>query len=209
MKATKLYYNGKRLKDIYVGASKWQVFKYRVQKFLYRVQKFLRKVLAILIVICVIYVAVQFGRAYYPVIKYQSVINTAEAEQIDTLKDKVETLKWEVIDGIKAHESKGYNEDDGLIVYDPLQSNPSKTKKKDIASIGSFQMKQTTIIYYYKKLYNEDITMKEAVLIALDDQKARQLTYDIVFKANGINNWLNYANKQTTKSKLSTIKELE
>lgn len=202
MKATKLYYNGKRLKDIYPYATKWQVFKYRVQKFL-------RKVLAILIVICVIYVAVQFGRAYYPVIKYQSVINTAEAEQIDTLKDKVETLKWEVIDGIKAHESKGYNEDDGLIVYDPLQSNPSKTKKKDIASIGSFQMKQTTIIYYYKKLYNEDITMKEAVLIALDDQKARQLAYDIVFKADGIKNWLNYANKQTTKSKLSTIKELE
>lgn len=202
MKATKLYYNGKRLKDIYVGASKWQVFKYKMRMFF-------RKVFIMTVALGIIYIAVQFGRAYYPVIKYQSIINTAEAEQIDTLRNKVEALKWEVIDGIKAHESKGYDEDDGLITYDPLQSNPSKTKKKDIASIGSFQLKQTTIIYYYKKLYNEDITMKEAVLIALDDQKARQLAYDIVFKADGINNWLNYANKQTTKSKLSIIKELE
>jgi hypothetical protein len=30
MHKTKLFVNGKRLKDVYVGATKWQVFKYRV-----------------------------------------------------------------------------------------------------------------------------------------------------------------------------------
>lgn len=34
MKKTKVWYMGKRLKDIYPHATKWQVFKYRVRKFL-------------------------------------------------------------------------------------------------------------------------------------------------------------------------------
>jgi hypothetical protein len=32
MKSTKLYWNGKRLKDLYVGATRWDIFKYEVRK---------------------------------------------------------------------------------------------------------------------------------------------------------------------------------
>lgn len=203
MKKTKIYWNGKRLKDVYVGASRWEVFKYRVRKFF-------RKVILLAILFLIFYVAGQFIKAYYPVLKYEA-IEEVKAQEIekDTLKEKIETLKWEVVDGIKNHESMGYDEDDGLITYDPLVSNPKKTTKKDIPSIGTYQFKQTTVQFYYKKLYGKDITMKEAILIALDDSQAKQLAYDIVWKDNGLSNWRNYANKESTKVKLSIINKLQ
>ncbi len=36
MKKTKVYYNGKRLKDVYVGATRREVFKYRAVRFFRR-----------------------------------------------------------------------------------------------------------------------------------------------------------------------------
>lgn len=205
MKKTKIFWKGKRLKDVYVGAKWYQVLWYRICKFF-------RKVVLLAILFLIFYVAGQFIRAYYPVIKYERIINEVKAQEIvkDTLNQKIEALKWEVIDGIKSQESKGYSEDDGLIIFDPLQSNPSKTARKNIPSIGSYQFKQKTIKDYYKKLYNKDITMKEAAIIALDDEQSRQLAYDIVWKDNGLYaNWKNYAIKESTKVKLSIIKELQ
>jgi hypothetical protein len=36
MKKLKIFYNGKRLKDVYPHATAWQVFKFRVARFMYR-----------------------------------------------------------------------------------------------------------------------------------------------------------------------------
>lgn len=37
MKSTKLFFHGKRLKDVYVGATKWEVIKYKVTRMVKRV----------------------------------------------------------------------------------------------------------------------------------------------------------------------------
>lgn len=59
MHKTKVFYMGKRLKDIYPHATKWQVFKYRVRKFMLGV-------LRLLILIGIIFGIFTAGRYLYP-----------------------------------------------------------------------------------------------------------------------------------------------
>ena len=66
-----------------------------------------------------------------------------------------------------------------------------------------------TIIHYYKTLYSKDITKKEAVLIALDNEKAEQLASDIIFETEkGYRNWLNCSNKHGLAERVKFIKGL-
>lgn len=120
--------------------------------------------------------------------------------QTDTLSTKIEELKREVVTTLKNCESAGAKEADALIVFD--------TNSK--ASVGNFQYQVKTPIYYSKKLYNKTITPKEAVLLALDDEQAGELTKDIVFKTDaGLRNWINCTNKYNLASKVEFIKSLE
>jgi hypothetical protein len=185
MKKTKLFVMGKRLKDIYPHASKWQVFKYKVRKFF-------RKVFLLGFAIGVIVLAVQIGRYAFPVIEDVPVVGPSMAE-------KVEQMKMEIVHTIRDTERAGYGEDDGIIIFD--------TNKQ--MSIGTYQYQKKTVIYYYKKLYGKEITPKEAVLIALDDKKAEQLTYDIIFgEPKGWSNWYNTSKKHDLEGKIAVIKEL-
>jgi len=79
---------------------------------------------------------------------------------------------------LESCESAGFSEEDAPIIFD------SNNK----ASIGVFQFQKATIIHYFKTLYKEDITPKEAVMIALDEKKSRQLAEDIVF-SSGLSDW--------------------
>ena len=194
-----MYHNGKRLKDIYPGYSWFQVLMYRV--------KIVTRISAIL---GLMFVLSWIGYNIYT--NPQPPIYKAQAEEIvvNKLDKKIADMKEEVVLTIKICESQGYDENDALIKYDPLVSNPKKTAQKDIASIGTFQFKQTTVIDYYKRIYGKDITMKEAALIALEDEKAHELTSDILFKTeNGWRNWENCGIKHGLKSKILLIKELE
>ena len=117
----------------------------------------------------------------------------------DNLTPKIEELKSKVVADIQKCESKGFKESDGIIIFD------SNNK----ASIGTMQFQKSTIIHYYKVLYGQTITPKEAILIALDDEKAEALAHDIIFKdSKGVSNWYNCANKINAKGRLETIKEL-
>lgn len=128
------------------------------------------------------------------------VIQKVEAEVQDTLKEKVNQLKSEVLDTLKSCESGGYSEDDGIIIFD----------SNNQASIGSYQFQKKTVIHYYQTLYGKTITPKEAVIIALDEEEARKLANDVIFQdSKGISNWFNCSKKHNLKAKVDIIKELE
>lgn len=118
----------------------------------------------------------------------------------DNLTPKVEELKDKVVGDIRDCERASYTENDGLIVFD----------SNKVASIGTLQFQVKTVQYYYKKLYGTTITGKEALLIALDDQKAKSLAKDIIFKdSKGYANWYNCSKKINAQGRLEVIKELQ
>lgn len=141
---------------------------------------------------------------YYLGGKFNSEIVYKQVEKqviLDNLTEKVNELKGSMLSDLQKCESGGYKEDDGIIIFD---SNKQ-------ASIGTYQWQKKSVIYYYKTLYNEAITGKEAVLIALDDEKAGELASKVIFETeNGLTgNWYNCSKKLGLQSRLNIIKELE
>ena len=180
----KVFMDGKRLKDIYPHATRWQVFKYKCARFI-------RKVLIVGIIGTVFAVMTLILFPRYKVMD--------KIVKVDNLAVKVVELKSEVMNDLRECESQGAVEDDGLIIFD--------SNKK--ASIGLYQFQKSTIIYYYKALYGKDITGKEAVLIALDSKLARSLAEDIIFTdEKGIDNWYNCKNKKGLADNVSWIKKI-
>ena len=116
-----------------------------------------------------------------------------------TMEAKVEAMKESIVDKIQACESAGHTEDEAIIIIDNGQ-----------LSLGTFQFFRPTIQHYYKTLYNQEITMKEAAIIAFDDVKARQLAYDIIWDVEGgIWEWENCARKTNVVPEIEVIKKLE
>lgn len=132
----------------------------------------------------------------------QPMTYTAEAQEIqvvDRTPEKIEKLKDQVVADLAKCESGGHNEDTGIIVFD----------SNDRASIGQLQFQKATVIHYMKTLYGKDITGKEAVMIALDTEKASALAKDIIFKdSKGWRNWFNCETKLGLGAKVEIIKEL-
>ena len=117
----------------------------------------------------------------------------------EMFKEKIDSLQKSVVESVRQCESGGYKESDGLIKFD----------SNKVASTGTLQFQVHTVIYYYKTLYGQTITGKDAVLIALDDQKAGQLAQDIMFKSKNLaNDWLNCSNKMKLTDQISAIKKI-
>ena len=188
----KIYYNGKRIRE---SSGRFTSFKIKAKNFL-------RKVFQLSMLGLALYVAFISGRYIQP---SESIINIIEAE--DTLAGKIEGLKNEVVETVKECESRNIGEDKALITFDPDPRQPSK----NIPSIGEFQYKALTVQSYYKALYGEEISLKQATLIALDTEKATKLTKDIIFKDTGksYNNWYNCSKKHNIATKVALIKSLE
>ena len=118
---------------------------------------------------------------------------------VDNLGIKVNELKGEVLDALKKCESAGHSEDDGIIIFD---SNGA-------ISAGQFQFQKKTVVHFFKELYGEDLTSKEALLIALDTAKARNLARDIIFTVDGgVYNWENCAKKIGIIPEITVLKKL-
>lgn len=196
-KKVRLYFMGKRKKDIYLNMTKWEVFKLKVKNTV----RSLVIVAMIVGVLCLFYYA--GGRSNLA----QNAPTTQVKEVlIDNLTPKINELKTAILNEIKICESNGYSEDDGIIVFDP---NPRNSKVQP-ASIGVFMFKKATIVYYWKVLYGEEITGKRAVEIALSETESAGLAHDIIFKTDkGLDNWLNCAKKVGAYKQLEIIKELE
>lgn len=188
--ATKYYYMGKRFN------TPWQVLVEKIKRFLGLI------FIAIIIASVVIGIAL-VGRMVSPKI----VTKEVEKEIIlDNLTGKIDELKASLIKDIWDNERAGKNEADGLITWDP---NPNR-KSVQIASIGTCQYKVSTVQYYETKLHQKTLTGKEAVLLALDDTKCKDLMYEIIFtEKDGWKNWLNSGIKVGAANRLALIKQLE
>ncbi len=195
---TKYKVNGRRVSEAHIEKN-YRDRKGRFARVGFKIKRFCKQVLFWAIIISIPYGTYQIG-AYVNDLKH------VEAEVIaqDTLANKIDQLKENVLDQVKKGESMNLKEKDALITFDP-----SKNSNKDIASIGLFQFKIGTVIGYYKQLYGKTITPLEAVQIALDEQQARQLAKDIIFKDDGIGNWYNTANKFGLREQIKIIKQLE
>ena len=191
-KKVKLYINGIRKKDIYQYMTKWQIF-------LHRVKTFFKVLVGGIILVAMLVGIFELGAFLKPNVVYKD-----KEVVLDNLVVKVNELKGQLVSEIQKCESAGYDENDGIITFDG-----NKNKKVEIPSIGTYQWKKSSIIYYYDTLYQKDITGKEAVLIALDDEKAGQLASDVIFRTdNGLSNWLNCSRKMGSVQKLQVINSL-
>ncbi len=187
---TKYYYMGKRFN------TPWQVLMAKVKHIIY------------LIVIGLVIFTIFFGVGYigskmFPTVKYEQI----EKEVVlDNLTAKVDELKASLIKDIFDIERAGHKESDGLITWDP---NPNH-KSVQIASIGSCQFKVSTIQYYMTKLHQKTLSGKDAILLALDDEKCKQLMNDVIFtEKDGWKNWLNSGIKVNAQARLAIIRELQ
>lgn len=128
--------------------------------------------------------------------------NIPQALTKPTLEAKIDELKDKIVEDIRNCERSKYSENDGIIIFDSNEE----------ASIGTFQFQRKTVIHYYKTLYQKTITPKEAILISLDEPKARSLVKDIIFKdSKGWRNWYNCGIKKeiSAEQRVKIIKELE
>lgn len=115
MKLTKVFFGDKRLRDIYVGATKWQVFKYRLMRFV-------RKTLIVAFLLGAIYGSFHLGR-----VTTDPVTVFAEKEVIK----EVETSS-NVMERIAKCESGGIHYRNGQVILN-ANSNGS-------VDIGYFQI---------------------------------------------------------------------
>ena len=128
---------------------------------------------------------------------YQAPVETVFAAV--NMEARVEALKEDILTRLMECESAGYTEDDGIIIFD---SNGA-------ISAGQFQFQKKTVVHFFKELYGEDLTSKEALLIALDTAKARNLARDIIFTVDGgVYNWENCAKKIGIIPEITVLKKL-
>lgn len=189
---TKIYYNGKRVRENNGRFSSLKI----------KIKNFFRKVFQLSMFGLALYVAFIVGRYIQP---SESIINVIEAESKDTLASKIEELKNEVVDTVRECESR--NNKNLIYTFDPDPRQPNK----QVASFGMYQYKLKTIVDYTKLLKNEVITERQALDIALDEVKAKELTKEIIFKDKGkaVGNWYNCSIKHDLKTKVAIIKQLE
>lgn len=120
---------------------------------------------------------------------------------------KIDSLEKALVENLRKCESAGFNEDYGLVTYDPKQGGANNDKAM---SYGTLQFKKATVIYYYKSLYKQEITGKQAILIALDDEKAGKLAQDIIFTSKNLaDDWLNCSNRLSLESQIKAIKAIK
>ena len=193
MKKLPVYWQGKKLRDVYPHASRFQVFKYRTGMFLTRLFKW---TLVSSMIAGSIFASYKMGEQAAP----EKITMAYQEKLVNSLPEKIESLKSKVIEDLKSCESKGYKETDGIIILD------SNNKM----SIGLLQFQKKTVTHYYKELYQKDISLKEAVEIALDEKKASELAKDIIFKTDkGLTNWITCSKKHNLVERVKVIKELE
>lgn len=131
--------------------------------------------------------------------------NTAEAAEIqglkgDRLDQKIAELKGELLDTLAKCESGGRSSESGIIVWD--------TNNKP--SLGEYQFQVATVQHYVSILWKEKITGRDAILIALDPEKSRQLASDIIFTTkNGVaKDWVICSRNNGLQTKVDFINSL-
>lgn len=122
----------------------------------------------------------------------------AEAEILSA--EKVENLKDKITDDLGQCETRGVAEPDAAIILD----------SNNEMSIGNYMFQIKTIQHYVKKFESRNITRVDAISIAINHDKAKELTKKILFtEKDGHKNWLNCATKLGLGGKISLINSIQ
>lgn len=193
MKRIKVFWNGQRLKDIYPHATRWQVFKYRVYMAV-------RRLVQVVAIVAVLVGSGWLGATFYP----ETVLAIHEVK-INTLPERLDQIKDDVVLRLEQCESGGAREPEALITYDPDKSG----KKGNIASLGSLQFKVHTVQHYISKFDGRALSQVDAIKIATDRNEARELAKRVIFEEEGgVFNWANCAKKLNLVPEIEVIKKL-
>lgn len=106
----------------------------------------------------------------------------------ETMTAKVDALKIKLIDEMQGCEYTGWDQDNAI----PKIDNNSKgtLPTKDILSYGPMQWKISTMQRMYKQLNGVDLTNYQAILMAMDGKRAREIALDAWLNIKGsINEW--------------------
>ncbi|WP_457635811.1 hypothetical protein [Persephonella sp.] len=116
------------------------------------------------------------------------------------IDEKIKKLQNEILDELSVGcETKGVKEPDATIILD--------TNNK--MSIGRYQWQIASVQYYYKKIYGKDINRVEAIQIAIDKEKATELTRDVLFtEQEGYKNWWTCSQRLNLKDRINLINKL-
>ena len=152
--------------------------------------KFL-KILALLVLIGGAFAGVSYRFEY-------DVAPAVHAEP--NLEGKIEELKADVVERLKQCESTDATEDDAVI-------NPHDGGSP---SFGLLQFKLDTVQRYVKKFDGKDLTRYEALLLAMDEERSRELAERVIFdEIGGVFNWENCARKENLAPRIEVIRELD
>lgn len=123
-----------------------------------------------------------------------------EAPTIDPFKNKITALQDQVLEELSLGcESKGAREPDALIIFDSNEK----------ASIGRFQYQIATVQHFVHYFTGEHITRHEAITIAMDKDRATELTRRVLFETElGWENWWICSNRLDIPAKLDMIKKV-
>ncbi len=167
-------------------------------------KKFIKRLVWFVIIVAILFGACKYYITSHPVTVYHNV----EVDVTDKkFAEKIDSLEKSVVEQVRACESGGFKESDGLVTYDPKLGGKNDDKAM---SYGTMQFKKATVIYYYKTLYQKQITGKEAILIALDDKLSGELAQAVMFKSNNLaTDWLNCSTKLNLNVMIQAIKKIK
>jgi hypothetical protein len=150
-----------------------------------------------LIVALFLYASYSVGRYLHPVTAFAD--RTIDNSEI-SFKAKIEALKDGVVKQLAACENTGYTENGVQIIWD--------TNNK--ASIGSLMFQIDTVRYYYKLMTGKEISKKDAVILALDEARARELAKWVMFETKNMagKDWVNCDKKLKLDQQIILIKGL-
>jgi hypothetical protein len=197
MKKIKVFFMGSKLCEVYPYATKWEVLKYKTMKLL-------RKVVIASFLVGIIYGSFMVGTQTVKTEYVRAVEEVKVDVSSEMLKEKIESLKNKVVDDLIACESNG-NEDAGILKIETRANGDQQV------SIGVLQFKQSTVQIMWKRVHGAEITGKEAVMVAIDANRARELAKEHIFKTNipPSSDWTNCSAKHSLDERVKMIKQLE
>lgn len=172
------------------------------EKFVTKVKKVLRRSALVCALGWIVFGSFQYGQFE----KSRTLI--AEAASIpltgfDIKGKTLEQLKDEVITKLSNDE----NENPDAVPFKWDDNSKGTLPAKDKPSYGCMQYKNSTVQRHYKAIYGESLTNLEAVLLALDCEKAKALAKEAIFgKLDAIGEWS--AASEHMKAKVEVIREM-
>jgi hypothetical protein len=108
-------------------------------------------------------------------------------------------MEDEVLATLAGCETGGVADQDGALIMDTNNE----------FSIGRYQWQRPSVKYYIEKLEDRKITNQEAIMIAVDYDRATELTRKVLFQEpEGWRNWYNCSRKHNLASRIEAINKI-